>query len=91
MTSEEMEASTSSLLKTLENMEYQWTELQTKLKKLKLKEAIKKKHRANEFMDEILKKCKEHSGPVVCPSDVKNLVKNTPDEKLLKSFLRQEV
>ena len=49
----------------------------------------KKKMRANDFIDQLLVKCKEHGGPVTSASEVKALVSEKAPE--LKTFLRQEI
>ena len=44
------------------------------------------------YQESLLKKCKEHGGPVVTVKELKELVKRIgKDEKILKSCLRTEV
>ena len=44
-----------------------------------------------QYKDLLLKKCKQHGGPVATVEDVRMLVNNESDEKKLKSCLRTEV
>ena len=45
--------------------------------------------RAADFVDQLLKKCKQHKGPLTSVSELKVLIDaNSPD---LKTFLRQEM
>ena len=50
---------------------------------------MKKMLRSGEYSDVLLKKCKEHGGPLSSLIKLTNLVKNTKDKSTLKTFLRQ--
>ena len=59
-TSEVIEKTAMAIMKALDDRETEWTKEQQKIKREKLKENIKKKKRSNDFVDILLKKCKEH-------------------------------
>ena len=64
-----LKKSTLSVLKALDKMEHDWTKAQKEKRNEKLKEAMSKKKRANEFVDKILSKCKQHDGPITSVKD----------------------
>ena len=80
-----------SIIKELETMEIKWTESQRMKWKQKITENLYKKRRRSDYADKILKKCKEHNGPITNICELNVLMKNTPKENELKKFLRQEV
>lgn len=85
----EVERSTTAVLKHLDAMEVTWSNKQKEKKKQRLRENLQKKVRANDFVDQLLVKCKEHGGPVTSVTEVKALVcKKSPE---LKTYLRQEI
>ena len=78
-----------SVIKELDEMEIVWTEQQKKKQREKLLDNLKKKKKSIEFVDIVLKKCKEHHGPVTSVQELKQLVqKKSPN---LKSQLRLEI
>ena len=85
----EVEQSTTAILKHLDAMEVTWSNKQKQKKKQRLRENLQKKVRANDFVDQLLVKCKEHGGPVTSVNEVKALVSKKSPE--LKTFLRQEI
>ena len=58
----DIEKSASGIMKALEKREDGWTKNQEVLKKEILKKLIANKGRANDFIDNFLKKCKDHGG-----------------------------
>ena len=60
---DEVVRSTIGALKQLDLMEITWDEKQKEKKKQRLRENIKKRVRANDFVDQLLVKCKQHEGP----------------------------
>ena len=80
-----------SIIKELEAMEIKWTKSQRMKWKKKIADNLCKKRRRSDYVDEILKKCKEHNGPITNICELNVLMKNTPKENVLKKFLRQEV
>ena len=73
-------------------MEVTWTVKQREAMNQKLTGNLKKRGGMNDYREALLKKCKEHRGPIVTVSELKALVKRCGyDEKKLKSFLRQEI
>ena len=71
-------------------MERSWTEKQKQILKLKIQDSMLKKQRANDFIDVILKKCKEHGGPVTSISELNQLCLKYNDNDI-KKYLRQEI
>ena len=53
-----------SIIKQLDTMEITWTGSQKDKKKARLIDNLRKKRRANDFVDVLLIKCKQHNGPV---------------------------
>ena len=76
--------------KILDEMERSWTDKQKRILKLKIQDSILKKQRANDFVDVILKKCKEHSGRITSISELNQLCSKYNDTDI-KKFLRQEI
>ena len=70
-------------------MERDWTSEQRELFKVKLKESLRKNNRDG-FADTLLKKCKEHDGPISSIDDLTKLL-GKYDEESLKKILRQEI
>ena len=62
---------------------------QRELFKVKLKESLRKNKRDG-FADTLLKKCKEHDGPISSIDDLTKLL-GKYDEESLKKILRQEI
>ena len=73
----------------LDSMERDWTSEQRELFKVKLKESLRKNNRDG-FADTLLKKCKEHDGPISSIDDLTKLL-GKYDEESLKKILRQEI
>jgi len=71
-------------------MEREWNADQKALQKALLQDSLAKSQRASEFVDVILKKCKDHGGPV---TDIKKLNQMTSkfNERETKKFLRLEI
>ena len=69
--------------KLLDSMEKDWTNKQKDLFGQRLEESLKKKQRSNDFIDIVLKKCKEHNGSVTSLEELKILSgrNNSPDLK----------
>ena len=84
-----IEKSMNAALKHLDDMEISWTTKQKEKMKQKLMENLQKKVRANDFVDQLLVKCKQHNGPVTSVNELKALVSEKSPE--LKTFLRQEI
>ena len=71
-------------------MEAEWTLEQRELSKNRVAETMGKSKRANELVDWLLKKYKEHGGPITTLNELNLFLKSThKDDK--KKFLRQEV
>lgn len=87
----DVEHSTMAVLKHLDDMEVTWSKSQKEKKKQWLKENLQKKVRAQDFIDQLLVKCKQHRGPVTSVKELKELVTSTMKPAELKMFLRQEV
>ncbi len=91
-TSEAVERSSSKLLKPLDIQKEQWTEDQMKVKKEKIKEDINKWKCAIDLVDVLLKKCKEHGGPVATGVEVSDRVESFKgSEASAKQALWQEI
>ena len=84
-----VDCSIIKVMKLLDDMELKWSASQKELKKKHLLEGFQKKVRANDFVDQLLGKCKQHHGPFTSVNEVKTLVQQNPKE--LKSFLRLEI
>ena len=69
----DIEKSASGIMKALEKREDGWTKNQEVLKKEILKKLIANKGRANDFIDNILKKCKDHGEPLTPSDELKEL------------------
>ena len=70
----------------------QWIKLGSdtlKHKKKNSKKKIKRKLRANDFVDQLLVKCKDHGGPFTSVQEAKEVASKKPSE--LKTYLRQEI
>lgn len=78
-----------SVMKRLDEMELSWSGKQKGKKKERLMENLRKKMRGKDFVDLLLKKCKEHNGPVTSIEELQNLVKENSTN--LKSYLRLEI
>ena len=84
-----IDRSMNSIMKQLDEMELSWTDLQRTKQKERLLENLMKKRKTNDFMNGILKKCKEHNGPVTSVEELMKLVQiESPN---LKTFLRLEI
>ena len=76
-------------MKSLNEAVLVWSAIQKEKKKEKLMENLKKKRRANDFLDQTIAKCKNHNGSVTSVSKLKALVnQKLPD---LKKYLWQEI
>ncbi|CAL4100113.1 unnamed protein product [Meganyctiphanes norvegica] len=67
-----------------------WTVDQKALLKKRLQDSLAKSQRANEFVDVVLKKCKEHGGPIMNVVELNEIISNY-DAKNVKKFQRQEI
>ena len=56
--------SLKNIFKALDSMEVEWTLEQRELSKKRVAESMVKSKRANKLVDWLLKKCKEHGGPI---------------------------
>ena len=89
---EEVTKLTKRVTKILKEMELQWTASQKHVWKTKVKEAMNKKVRNLEYKDLLLRKCKQHGGPFVNLSEVRDFVNQQKDDsKQLRTHLRQEI
>ena len=73
---DEVERSTIGILKQLDLMEITWDEKHKEKKKQRLRENIKKRARAKEFVDQLLVKCKQHEGTLTSVHECRALVSN---------------
>ena len=78
------------VIKLLISMEIAWTADQKKAWKTKIKDNIKKKQRDKEYIDILLRKCKDHGGPITEIAELKHIVKKNTEPEL-KKILRKEV
>ena len=69
----DIERSAIGIMKALDKREDGWTKNQKVLKKERLKKLIANKGRANDFIDNILKKCKDHGGPLTSSDELKKI------------------
>ena len=67
----DIEKSASGIMKALEKREDGWTKNQEVLKKEILKKLIANTGRANDFIDNFLKKCKDHGEPLTFSDELK--------------------
>ena len=58
--------------------------------KKRVAESMEKSKQANEFLDWLLKQCKEHGGPIITLKELNLFLKSTYKEDK-KKFLRQDV
>ena len=86
----EVSRKTESIVKQLQSMEVTWTENQKKHWKEKILKNLKNRQHMNDLIDILLKKCKEHGGPVTDMTDLNKCMKESP-KKYLKRFLQQEI
>ena len=86
-----VEKSTQSIIKDQTNMEIEWNKSQKACWKEKIKSAIAKNVRKSQYKEILLRKCKEHGGPVTNLDELKKLAQSEMEEKKLKSCLRTEV
>ena len=82
----EVSRKTESIVKQLQSMEVTWTENQKKQWKEKISKNLQNKQLINDLIDILLKKYKEHGGPVTDMTDLNKLMKQSP-KKDLKRFL----
>ena len=71
-------------------MEVEWTLDQRESLRKRVAESMEKSKEANELVDWLLKKCKEHGGPITTLKEFSFLLKSTHKEDK-KKFLMQEV
>ena len=89
-TEEDLQKSSNKIIKSLNSMEIKWTEDQKKKCKDKIVKIFQKGNEANAYADTILKRCKDHNGPITSLKELAQFVKETPANDLRK-FIRQEV
>ena len=83
--------SATEIIKTLQSMEGCWNQKQTDVWKEKIKSSLQKKVRSAQYKDVLLKRCKDHGGPLLSAEDVANHIQKNNDKKKLKGELRAEV
>ena len=88
---EEVVKATNNILNHLKSVEISWTADQRRCWKEKIEESVKKNTRKGKYKDLLLNQCKRHGGPFTSRSEIRDLVKKTHDQKILKSYLRSEV
>ena len=86
---EYLNAAPLNVLKQLDIMELRWTGDQKDKKIQYLQASLAKKRRHDEFADQVLKKCKSHSGPVTNATELKKIVTENPGK--VKQILRVEI
>ena len=87
----EEDVSKSTLTKSLMQMELNWTKLQKEVWNSEVEEAAKKKVRSGEYEDLLLRKCKQHGGPMSSLTELKRFVNSSDDKVVLKKLLREEI
>ena len=75
---------------SLDIMEQEWNADQKALQKARLQDSLAKGQRASEFVDVILKKCKEYGGPVTNIKELNQMISKF-DNRGTKKLLRQEI
>ena len=71
--------SARKVYKLLDQMETEWTFQQKVIYKQRIQDSLTKSKRANEFVDSILKKCKEHGGHITTVVELETFVKQHKD------------
>lgn len=79
------------IIEELKKMELDWTDSQKQRLKEKYRNSAQKNVRMTQYMDILVKKCKDHGGPLITIKEIQDLVKKISDPKKLKSCLRAEV
>ena len=87
---EDIKKSLCQIMKSLKSMELFWTTGQEQELKRRVKENMRNKQRAKAYGDLILKRCKQHNGPITNLKELQTFVKKTPKEDLRKN-LRNEI
>ena len=82
--------STNKIIQGLKEMEVIWSSKQEAAMKEKIAANLRKRTGMKKYREILLKRCKNHGGPVVTMEELKQLVKETEEEKL-RSCLRQEI
>ena len=82
---EEIVKATNNILNHLKSVEISWTADQRRCWKEKIEESVKKNTRKGKYKDLLLNQCKRHGGPFTSTSEIRDLVKETHDQKILKS------
>ena len=82
---------TRNIMKELKSMELKWTDDQKKLWKEKIQKSMNNNIRLAQHKDLLLKRCKQHGGPITSADELKMLYDRSKDEKILRSYLRAEV
>lgn len=78
------------VFKELDMLEISWSLKQKEQAKTKIAESMAKAKRANEQVDILLKKCKDHNGPITSIKELNVFLKSVKT-KDMKKFLRQEI
>ena len=85
----DVKQSSIQVLKDLDATEVIWSSDQHEKKIEWLKYQLQKKVRANDLVDQLLVKCKQHGGPVTSANELMTLVNEKPAK--LKMILRAEI
>ena len=85
----DVKQSAIQVLKDLDATEVIWSSDQHEKKIEWLKYQLQKKVRANDLVDQLLVKCKQHGGPVTSANELMTLVNEKPAK--LKMILRAEI
>ena len=67
--------SARKVYKLMDQMETEWTIQQKAIYNQRIQDSLTKSKRVNEFVDFILKKCKEHGGPITIVVELENFLK----------------
>lgn len=89
VTQQEVDSSALGAMKALDIREESWTTDQKDLKRQRLKRLAEVKKRASEMIDNVLRKCKDHGGPLTSTDEVRAL--QSKGDSNLKSQLRLEM
>lgn len=78
------------IFKTLKEMEQKWTESQKKEMESYIRKRLQADNKVNHYTKEILRKCKEHDGPITSCAELQQLQKRC-EGKAFQRALRSEI
>ena len=81
---EDVKKSCFKIIKSLQEMEVEWTKSQKEVSKKRVQESLKKKQHKNDYADVILQRCKQHNGPITNTKELKDFVKKTSNNETRK-------